>query len=186
MSSTINFHHSKCITIIRNNNLYDDQLRCDTQLKVAHCSTSWNSVLLFGGAVPQIVELFLNLWNNDLLSAPPFQFLGRCFTNCGTVPQKVELFHFVSVLLDTAHLSSYNNNCRRGSRCLFVNYFKLFTNGRTESVDLDFQLLSFLGKLCGVVFHISFWLISSHIYLWRTLANVYLCVKTGTTYCKVM
>ena len=35
-------------------------LWCDTQLKVAHCSISSNSMLLFVGAIPQFVELFHN------------------------------------------------------------------------------------------------------------------------------
>ena len=43
-------------TIIRNNNLCDDPLRFATQLKVAHCSTSRNSMLLLGEAVPQFME----------------------------------------------------------------------------------------------------------------------------------
>ena len=97
--------------------------------KGVHCITSWNSmplvtfvvllivpVPLLAGAVPQIVELFHNLWNSDPISGPVplfgelfhicgtlFHKLWNCSTFCRTVPQKVELFHFVSVFLDTAN-----------------------------------------------------------------------------------
>ena len=56
-------------------------------------------VPLLAGVVPQIVELFHNLWNRDPISAPvPLlgscsTFLGHCSINCGTVPLFVELFH---------------------------------------------------------------------------------------------
>ena len=96
----------------------DDVLRHDTQLKVVHCFISWNSMLLWlsslsivpvpllGGAAPQdcgTVSQFVELW-------PAF---STCSTFWGSVPHfwntvpHMELFHFVSVYLDSWILPKY-------------------------------------------------------------------------------
>ena len=110
--------------IIRNNYLCVDLLWCDTQLKLVHCIVSyfeiacysWLSPLfivpvpLLGRAVPQIVELFRNLWNSNPLSAPVplfgelFHIFGTLFRkswSCSVsapVPLFGELFHIFRTL----------------------------------------------------------------------------------------
>ena len=79
-------------SIIRNDNVHDDVLLCDTAFNVVHCSTFLNGMLL-------VFKLRLSLL---LLANVPL--LG------GAVPQTVKLFHFVSVFLDTARW------CKSGDR----------------------------------------------------------------------
>ena len=64
----------KGLTAIRNHNLNDSlSLRCDTQLKLEHCSAPWKSMLSPRFIVP--IPLFEEL----------FKIFGVCSTICGTV-----------------------------------------------------------------------------------------------------
>ena len=122
--------HNNCID--RNNNLCDDPLRCDTQLKVAHCSIAcyfqeelfhklWNCSTV-SGTVTRFERLF------HFLGAVP-HFLRHSSTNCGTVPQKsgivplcVGLFGYCpslpcnelkTILNFSIHLNSFQFNSNR-------------------------------------------------------------------------
>ena len=87
-------------TIIRNDYLCDDLLRCDAQLKVVHCSTAWNSMLFV-----TLVTVYSKNCGTVTRFQHLFHFLGAVRHFRDAVPQVVELFYFVSVFLDTPEKS---------------------------------------------------------------------------------